>query len=182
MNALELLLGRRSCHRLVAPAPGGEALALMLRAALRVPDHKRLRPVEFIVVSGEGLDRLGALFATAARGAGKDDATVERARRMPHRAPMLVIVAARPRPDDTVSVLEQQMSAGCSVMALQLAAQAQGFSSVWRSGWLMFDRAVHEGLGLGPGDQIVGFLYVGTAAGPLPPAPSVDPEAFVRYF
>lgn len=33
---------------------------------------------------------------------------------------------------------------------------------IWRSGWPMFDRALHDALDLGPDDQIVGFLYLGT--------------------
>jgi hypothetical protein len=31
---------------------------------------------------------------------------------------------------------EQEMSAGCAVMAMQMAALAQGFNGIWRSGAL----------------------------------------------
>ncbi|MDR3518130.1 MAG: NAD(P)H nitroreductase [Azospirillaceae bacterium] len=180
MDALTLLLERRSCHALQAPAPEGEALATILRAAFRVPDFQQLRPYEFILAAGDGLDRLGALMEQAARAGGKPDDVIERSRRMPHRAPLVVIVVARVRASTIVSRLEQQLTAGCAVMAMQMAAVAQGFGGIWRSGWPMFDRGLHHALNLEPDDQIVGFLYLGTPRQSPPAAtPSADADAHV---
>ncbi len=39
MDALDLLLNRRSASRLAEPAPAGEQLENILRAGLRAPDH-----------------------------------------------------------------------------------------------------------------------------------------------
>lgn len=39
MDALELLVNRRSASRLAEPAPVGEQLQNILRAGMRVPDH-----------------------------------------------------------------------------------------------------------------------------------------------
>ena len=44
MDALELLVNRRSASRLTEPAPAGEQLQNILRAALRAPDHGTLQP------------------------------------------------------------------------------------------------------------------------------------------
>ncbi|EEI0194795.1 oxidoreductase [Salmonella enterica] len=44
MDALELLINRRSASRLAEPAPVGEQLQNILRAGMRVPDHKSLQP------------------------------------------------------------------------------------------------------------------------------------------
>ena len=53
---------------------------------------------------------------------------------------------------------------------------------VWRSGWLMVDRCFHRELGLEEGEQIVGFLYLGTPARPEEPAPEpVDPLAHLHW-
>ena len=62
MDALTLLLTRRSQPRLSAPAPQGEALENIKLAALRAPDHASLTPWQFLVIEGKGLDQLGALF------------------------------------------------------------------------------------------------------------------------
>ena len=43
MDALELLMTRRSASRLVEPAPAGEQLQNILRAGMRAPDHKNYR-------------------------------------------------------------------------------------------------------------------------------------------
>jgi len=68
------------------------------------------------------------------------------------------------------------------VLAMQLAAQAQGFGGVWRSGWLMYDRGFHSDLGLAEADQIVGFLYLGTPNHPpAASAKSDDPSDFVHW-
>lgn len=42
MDALELLLNRRSASRLTEPGPAGEKLYLLLRAGMRAPDHGAL--------------------------------------------------------------------------------------------------------------------------------------------
>lgn len=182
MDAMILLLERRSCSALQAPAPEGAALTAILQAALRVPDFQRLRPYEFILATGDGLDRLGALLESAAMAAGKAPEIVARAQRMPHRAPLVVVVVARWRASSIVSRFEQQLTAGCAVMAMQMAAVAQGFGGVWRSGWPMFDRGLHDALDLGEGDQIVGFLYLGTPfQAPTGPIPAVDANDFSRW-
>ncbi len=180
MDALTLLLERRSTAALADPAPAGPALEAILRAALRAPDFLRLRPYRFLLARGEGRQRLGALMAAAAERAGRRPDTVASAARMPLRAPLVVVAVARHRPHDIVSRFEQHLTAGCAVMAAQMAAQAQGFGGIWRSGWPMFDRNLHHALNLTDADQIVGFLYLGTPTTPPDPPPAADPAAFVE--
>ena len=182
MDAISLLLERRSCAALDPPGPSGEALDIILRAAMRVPDNMRLHPYEFILCEGEGLDRLGVVFERAAIAARKPDDVIARARRMPHRAPLVVVAVAKQRPSGHVTPFEQELTAGCSVMAMQMAAQALGYNGIWRSGWLMFDPWVASSLGVESPDRIVGFLYLGTPQSPLPPAPQPpERERFVRW-
>jgi len=44
MDALHLLLNRRSASRLSAPAPIGEVRQNIIKAGLRAPDHGNLQP------------------------------------------------------------------------------------------------------------------------------------------
>ena len=53
MSAIETLLNRNSHPRLVAPGPDEAELETILRAALRAPDHGRLRPWRFVVIAGD---------------------------------------------------------------------------------------------------------------------------------
>jgi nitroreductase len=180
LDALTLLLERQSCHALQAPGPDDAALDVIFRAALRVPDFQRLRPYQFLVAQGEGLDRLGAMMEAAAIASGRPPADIERAPKMPRRAPLMIVVVAKARESEIVSLFEQQLTAGCAVMAMQMAAVALGFAGVWRSGWPMFDPHLAKALDLSERDRIVGFLYLGTAARKLNPLPEAAPEDFVR--
>ena len=97
-------------------------------------------------------------------------------------APTVIAVATRYQVHPKVPKLEQELSAGCALMAMQMAAQAQGFNGIWRSGWFIFDQQINAGLGLAPEDQLVGFLYLGTPmleARKLRELPMAD---FVRRF
>lgn len=180
-DTLRFLLQRQSTGALTAPAPDSAALDLIIQAGLRAPDHGHLRPYSFIVATGEGIDRLGALMRKAAIAAGKPDSVIQRAPEMPKRAPMVIIAVTKPVAHDGVPVFEQQLATGCAVMAMQMAAQTLGFGGIWRSGWFIFDRGFHQDLGLADGDQIVGFLYLGTPRGEAAPATTEETAKFMRW-
>lgn len=180
MQALEALINRVSCPRLDGPAPTAEQLDKLLKAAVRVPDHGALRPWRFIIIEGEGLTRLGQLFAEAAR---QDDPDLPEARRqkclsMPLRAPMIITVVAVTRPHPKVPVSEQLISAGCAAHAITQAAFAQGLGAMWRTGEMAYHPRVEQGLGLGEGETIVGYLYLGQPCRDRA-APPLDIDAFV---
>ncbi|QSX42170.1 NAD(P)H nitroreductase [Shewanella cyperi] len=181
MDAKTLLLTRQSCPRLVAPAPDEQQLQVILDAAARVPDHAGLNPYEFIIATGEGLDRLAAIYVAAAKARGADEAALNKAQTMVYRAPMVITVVARCQPHPKVPVLEQQLAAGCAAMAMQMAAFAQGLGGIWRTGDFAFDANVNQALGLGEQDQIVGFLYLGTPAVVAPIKSTRDGSAFARW-
>lgn len=152
-----------------------------MQAGLRAPDHGHLQPFEFLIAEGDGLIRLGDRLAAAATEDGMTEDTILRAKQMPQRAPMVITVVAKTKVHEKVPKLEQELSAGCAVMAMQMAAQAQGFGGIWRSGPLMFSRALHELLDLSEQDQIVGFLYLGTPATTLREPSLVKSENFTRW-
>lgn len=183
MDALELLLNRRSASRLTDPAPAGEQLENILRAGLRAPDHGTLQPWHFFIIAGTGRERFSQLLEKGAIEAGLDEKGVEKARSAPFRAPLIITVVARCEAHPKVPQWEQEMSAGCAVMAMQMAAVAQGFNGIWRSGALSESPAVREGFACREQDKIVGFLYLGT---PLLKASTTlstpDTAPFVTYF
>lgn len=80
MDALELLVNRRSASRLAEPAPAGEQLQNILRAGMRAPDHKTLQPWHFFVIEGEGRERFSAVLEKGAIAAGSDEKGIEKAR------------------------------------------------------------------------------------------------------
>jgi nitroreductase len=162
MDALELLINRRSASRLAEPAPEGEALQNILQAGMRAPDHGGLQPWRFFLIEGEGRARFSLLLEEAAKAKGLDEKAIEKSRTSPFRAPLIIAVVAHCSDHPKVPHWEQLCSAGCAVMAMQMAAQAQGFNGIWRSGPWTGDQAVRAAFQCREQDQIVGFLYLGT--------------------
>ena len=183
MDALELLLNRRSASRLADPAPAGDALDNIIRAGMRAPDHGTLQPWRFVIVEGEGRTRLSDLLHQSALKAGMDEKGIEKAKKAPFRAPMIIVVLAWCDTQTKVPRWEQVVSAGCAVQAMQMAALAQGFNGIWRTGLWATQDDVRQAFGCREQDQIVGFLYLGTpqlkaSTTFIPPAT----EPFVRHF
>lgn len=185
MDAITLLTTRYSSSRLTEPAPAGEALALIQQAALRVPDHGALHPWRFVMFNGKAaLAKLGDIFAEAAV---EEDPTIsndllERARQLPLRAPMVIACIAKCAEHGKVPVHEQVQSAACAVMAMQQAAFALGFGGIWRTGAYTQYEFVKQALDLGEDDEIVGFLYLGTASGEAPNRPELAIADFFSHY
>jgi nitroreductase len=176
MQAIDLLLTRRSARALTEPAPDEAALALIFASAARAPDHGRLRPWRFVVVRAEARARFGELLAAHLRSthAQVSEETLQRERAKALRAPLIVVVAAHLNPGTPkVPVVEQLLAVGAAAEAMMLAAVALGFNAMWKTGTAAYDDAVKQALGFAPTDAIVGFLYLGTEVGSgSPPAPA----------
>lgn len=177
--ALEFLLNRRSrpAKTLQAPAPDRAALAPILTAAARSPDHGKLEPWRFIVLERPALDRLAALAVTRGTALGLDPDQIEKTRTTYADSPLAVVVVSAPIPSEKVPEIEQIYSAGAVCLSLLNAALASGWGANWLSGWASHDRGfVEDGLGLAPGEAVAGVIHIGTerAAPPERPRPDLD--------
>jgi nitroreductase len=72
------------------------------------------------------------------------------------------------------------LAAACAAHGILLAAYAQGIGAVWRTGDLSYSAHVAKGLGLTAGEEVIGFLYLGTPQNPPRTAPKEDLAAFVQ--
>lgn len=182
MDALELLLNRVSVTRLIDPAPDAAQLDVLFRAAMRAPDHGQLRPWRFLTIEGVARERLGELFAASLllREPQAAEPALDKARKMPLRAPLLVVVIARQQPHPKVPAGEQALAVGCAAHGLLLAAHALGLGAVWRTGEFAYDRNVARELGLTEDEVVLGFIYLGTPEGKLRTPPVLEPRDFVQ--
>lgn len=184
MDALQALTTRASPVSLAEPGPDQAALEAMLAAGARAPDHGRMRPWRFIVVRGDGRAALGDVLAKAMRSREPQasEAAIAKERDKPLRAPLIVVVAAHVRDNPKVPDVEQVVAAGAAAQNILVAAHALGFGGFWRTGKPAYDDGVKAALGLAPRDVLVGFLYLGTPAGPAPPVPrGTAAEATVEW-
>lgn len=152
----------------------------MLRCALRSPDHAWLRPWRFLSIRGERREAFGQLLLESLlrRDPEASDAERKRALEAPLRAPLLVAVIARLREHPKVPGWEQELSAGCAAFSLMLAAEAQGYAAIWRTGPPTRDPVLAAALGLAEGERLIAFIYVGTRSGEPKPLPVLDPDDF----
>ena len=65
-----------------------------------------------------------------------------------------------------IPLWEQELSAGASVMNIVTAANALGYAANWLTGWVAFDRAVLDALGLAADEKMAGFVHIGRAIRP----------------
>jgi len=177
MNAIELLLQRQSTPVLSEPAPSEADLTTLLSAGMRVPDHAGLKPWHFHVITDQGLQRLSELYVEAttidlSSKAGLIEGTsidehafnekMAKVAKMPFRAPMIIVISTQYVEHNKVPEQEQLVAAGCCAHAMQMAAFSLGYGAMWRTGDLAYNDTVKEGLGIDKGNEIAGFLYIGT--------------------
>jgi nitroreductase len=172
MDALEALTARVSPLELGEPAPDEATERRLIEAALRAPDHGRLRPWRFLSIRGESRTKLGEVLARALKGRDPQASPdlLERERLKPLRAPLVLVVAARITENSKIPAVEQLLSAGAAAQNIVIASHALGFGVMWKTGDPAYDPSVKEALGLRITDEIVGFLYIGTPKS-MPKAP-----------
>ncbi|RLK46941.1 nitroreductase [Stenotrophomonas rhizophila] len=182
--ALHALDARRSvpAKQLGEPGPDPVTLMRMLSSAVRVPDHGKLVPYRFLRIAGDARHSLGAFLAQRAvqRDPQVSPAQLDKDRQRFSHAPLIITVIASPRPNPKVPEAEQLMTAGCVCFALLQAAQALGFGAQWLTAWMAFDPAVHAHLGLAEGEQIAGFIHIGTPKTAVPERERPDPAALLQ--
>ncbi|MFE1602533.1 nitroreductase family protein [Methylobacterium sp. ID0610] len=187
MNAtLDLLRTRRSVPpaMLSGPGPTDEDLATILGIASRVPDHGKLAPWRFIVIAGEGAERIGGVIAAAyaADHPEADAARLAAERRRLALAPLVVAVVSRAGPHVKIPEWEQVLSAGAAAMNLCVAANALGFATSWLTEWIAYDRRILDALGLDPREQLAGFVHIGRATQVPSDRPRPDLAEIVSRF
>ncbi|MDN3919909.1 nitroreductase family protein [Roseateles violae] len=165
-EALQALLGRYSVgpKHLVEPGPDEAQLRLMVEAALRGPDHGELLPWRFKAVSGEARLRMAALFAAAARRAGKDEAGAAIDAERALRPPLTVAVVARiDLGHPQVPAHEQWACVGGAIANFLNAAHLLGFGGKMLSGAKVRDPEIAAAF-CAPGETLLGWIALGTPA------------------
>jgi nitroreductase len=183
-ETLDFLSTRRSRppKTLGLPVPDRAALAPLLRAAARVPDHGKLEPWRLIVLEHAACQRLAALTAEIGAEEGRDADALAKDVAGFADANLVVAVILSPKPSEKIPLWEQEMSAGAVCLSLVNACLAAGWGAGWLTGW----RARHagfgaRGLGLAAHESVAGFVHVGTETRPPPERPRPDMSAIVTW-
>ncbi len=183
-DALAFLLSRRSrpAKTLTVPVPDKAALDTLLTAAARTPDHGKLEPWRFIVLTKPALARLAALVPARGAALGIEADRIAKAQDQFALADLAVAVVSSPKASDKIPQIEQVYSAGAVCLSLVNAALAAGWGANWLSGWPSHDRDfIREGLGLADHENIAGLIHLGTETSAPPDRPRPDIAAITTW-
>jgi nitroreductase len=178
---IDSLLSRASVKFVGEPGPSDADLHLIFAAAVRAPDHGKLRPWQFFVIRGDARQKLSDLFVAGIqrREPGATPAQVEKEREKPLRAPLTIAVVAKIVMGHKIPPIEQALSAGAAAMNILNAIHALGFGARWVTGGNCYDPEFKRDFGLQETDQLVGFIHVGTPEEDPPVTSRPDPAEFV---
>ncbi len=184
---IDLILGRQSVSpkRLGPPGPNDAEIRTIIAAAVTAPDHCGLRPWRFLRIADDARQRLADLFVDARRHRAPDagPAVFERERDKALRVPVLIAVCARIDADNPkVPPGEQFASVGAAIQNALLTAHALGYGAIMLSGEKTRDPLIRDGLGLGDGEVLVGFISLGSVATAAPCKPRPDPDEHLQVW
>ncbi len=180
-EVLDFLAHRRSTSAvmLTAPGPSEAEIEKLIRLAARVPDHGKLAPWRFIVLpTAEKAAFAARLEALAlSRGDAKSAAKLAKLK-IP---PVGVAVVSRTRTHE-IPDWEQVLSAGAVCTTLLYAAQAMGYAANWITDWYAYDAEAKAILGLEPGENVAGFIFLGAGSEPPLERERPDPAALTSIW
>ncbi|MGZ8362361.1 MAG: nitroreductase family protein [Caulobacteraceae bacterium] len=173
-EGLALLALRRSASAvtLAEPGPGEAEVRDLLRIGARVPDHGKMFPWRFIVLSKETRAEMAAKLAPFADG--QPDPAKARATLAKLTTPPVTIAVISRLTESKIPDWEQQLSAGAVCQTLLLAAQAMGYGANWITDWYAYDLEGRALLGLDCNERVAGFVHIGTP--PSAPLERVRPD------
>ncbi|MBI3162318.1 MAG: nitroreductase [Chloroflexi bacterium] len=178
MEFFEAIHKRHSVKKMKADAPPRELIRKLLDAGNQAPNHHKVRPGRFIVLTGNSRNKLGDVFAVSQLDRHPDllQEALDKARALPLRAPVIIAVGVDKPSEAKVLEVENLSAVSAACQNILLAAHALGLGAIWRTGdWAHYPK-VKEYLGLAVDQHIAGFIYVGYPEFESEPAarPSVE--------
>lgn len=163
MDVVEAIYTRQSIGQVKPDPVPRELIEKLLSAAVQAPNHYKVRPWRFAVMTGAGRERLGEAMAQSTQMA-KPDATAEdlqKDREKPLRAPVVIAVAVDKPVLAKVKEIENISAAAAAVQNMLLAAHALGLAAIWRTGPSALDPAIKQFYGWEADQHLIGFIYIG---------------------
>lgn len=162
----DYLKNRRSVPPAMMTEPGPERheIESILSLASRVPDHGKLAPWRFVVLSRAARERISDALVDLVRqdrpDASDDTLKLEHSRLL--MAPTVIAVISTAAPHAKIPEWEQVLSAGAVCFNLVIAANAHGFAANWLTQWFAYDERARPLFGLEGNERIAGFIHIGT--------------------
>jgi nitroreductase len=178
MNTLEAIKTRHSVGKVKADSLSRELIEKLLDAGNAAPNHHKVRPWRFVVLTASGRIRLGDAMAASlfARQPDLPPEGLDKTRALPLRAPLVIAVGVDKPAETKIPEIENISAASAACQNILLAAHSLGLGAIWRTGEWAQDLKVKEFLGFAEDQHIAGFLYIGypEMVGEHPTRPSFE--------
>ena len=163
MEVFEAIRSRHSQGKVKPDPLPHELIEKLLDAAVQAPNHYKVRPWRFVVLTGQGRNRLGAVMAASQQERHPElpQDVIDKTRTLPLRSPVVIAVGVDKPGEAKVLEIENICAAAAATENLLLAAQALGLGAKWRTGEWARDTRVKEFLGFEADQPIIGFVYIG---------------------
>lgn len=174
MELFEAIHGRTTVSKVKADPLPREMVEKLLSAGAQAPNHHKVRPWRFVVLTGDGRKKLGDVMSASFldRNPGTPPEGLEKTRALPLRAPVIIAVGVDKPTESKIHEIENIAAAAAASQNILLAAHALGLGAIWRTGEWARDPKVKSFLGFEADQHLIGFIYVGY--------PDVLPEPYVR--
>ena len=163
MDIFEAINTRHSIKKLKADSLPRDVIEKLLDAGNQAPNHYKVRPWRFFVLTGSGRNKLGDVMAASQHDRLPDvpPEGLDKTRALPLRAPVVIAVGIDKPIEPKVIELENYSAASAACENILLTAHGLGLGAIWRTGDWARDAKVKEFFGLTTDQYIVGFIYVG---------------------
>jgi nitroreductase len=186
LETIKAIHSRNSISNLTDPCPNKVEMEVVYKSALRAPDHAWLRPWKFIQVTGESRSKLSDAFLKTYKELGQDlsDELIQKIKKAPFRAPMVLVLIAEVKEHPKVPAIEQMLSTGSAAQNMLITLHDMGYGAIWRTGKMSFNQHITEALGLSKVSQVIGYLYIGTpnSDGRVKKIPNLKSEDYVSFW
>ncbi len=178
-QVLDFLWNRRSASAplLIAPGPSEDEIDALIRIGLRVPDHGKIGPWRVVRFTTDAKARLVEKLKDLAQ-AQAVPAKATAALKKLDNPPQALMVVSSPVAGADIPLWEQQLSAAAVCQTMLIAAGAMGYGANWITDWYAYDGEAKKVLGLRDGEEVAGFIYLGSLA--EPPLERERPEPMSR--
>lgn len=163
----------------------------ILDAAVCTPVHHRTDPWRFLVIRGQGREKLGEVMAAhtakdmARKGEDPESPKgikfLEKIRGKALRAPVIIVVGAAKSDKDQAMMVEDVASASVACQNILLAAWELGLSAIWRTGGVTYAETTVSSLGFEANTELVGFIYLGYPKKDIPVKTRKTSADFTRW-
>jgi nitroreductase len=176
MDVLEAIRTRYSAGKMKPDQVSRDLIEQLLAAAVQAPNHYKVRPWRFVVLTGAGREKLGEAMAhsTRANNPAATDEDLQKDRTKPLRAPVVVAVAVDKPAIPKAKEIENICATAAAIQNMLLAAHTLGLAAIWRTGPSAIDTTIKHFFGWETDQHLIGFVYIGYPA--ETPAPVERPS------